>query len=35
MTYISRGLKPGEQVVAENAYLEFHRGISQRYTPPD
>jgi RND family efflux transporter MFP subunit len=35
MTYISQGLKPGEQVVVENAYLEFHGGISQRYTPPD
>lgn len=35
MTYISRGLKPGERVVVENAYLEFHRGIAQRYTPPD
>ena len=34
-TYLSRGLEPGEQVVVENAYLEFHRGISQRYTPPD
>lgn len=34
-TYISQGLSPGEQVVVENAYLEFHRGISQRYTPPD
>lgn len=35
MTFVSRGLKPGEQVVVQNAYLEFHRGISQRYTPPD
>jgi cobalt-zinc-cadmium efflux system membrane fusion protein len=35
MTFISQGLKPGEQVVVENAYLEFHRGIAQRYTPPD
>lgn len=35
MTYISQGLKPGEQVVVENAFLEFHRGISQRYTPPN
>lgn len=34
-TYISQGLSPGEQVVVENAYLEFHRGISQRYTPPN
>ena len=35
MTYISQGLSPGDQVVVENAYLEFHRGISQRYAPPD
>jgi biotin carboxyl carrier protein len=35
MTYISRGLEPGERVVVENAYLEFHRGIAQRYAPPD
>ena len=35
MTFVSQGLKPGEQVVVQNAYLEFHRGISQRYTPPD
>lgn len=34
-TYILRGLKPGEEVVIENAYLELHRGISQRYAPPD
>lgn len=35
LTYISRGLRPGERVVVQNAYLEFHRGISQRYSPPD
>lgn len=35
MTYVASGLKPGERVVVENAFLEFHRGISQRYTPPD
>jgi multidrug efflux pump subunit AcrA (membrane-fusion protein) len=35
MTFVSRGLEPGERVVVENAYLEFHRGISQRYAPPD
>lgn len=34
-TYISQGLSPGERVVVENAYLEFHRGIARRYTPPD
>lgn len=34
-TLISSGLEPGERVVVENAFLEFHRGISQRYTPPN
>lgn len=34
MTIISQGLRPGEQVVIENAYLEFHRSTAQRYTPP-
>lgn len=35
MTAIASGLRPGEQIVVGSAYLEFHRGISQRYTPPD
>ena len=35
MTYVAQGLSPGEHVVVENAYLEFHRGIAQRYMPPD
>lgn len=34
-TFIGSGLKPGEQVVAENAYLEFHQNIANTYTPPD
>jgi RND family efflux transporter MFP subunit len=34
-TFIERGLEPGAEVVAENAYLEFHRGISSNYAPPD
>jgi cobalt-zinc-cadmium efflux system membrane fusion protein len=34
-TFIEQGLKPGERVVVANAYLEFHRGISQQYQPPD
>jgi RND family efflux transporter MFP subunit len=35
MTYIEKGLEPGEQVVVQNAYLAFHRDIARRYTPPD
>ena len=34
-TFIERGLQPGDQVVAENAYLEFHHSISKTYQPPD
>lgn len=34
-TFIEKGLAPGQQVVVRNAYLEFHRGISRNYTPPD
>jgi RND family efflux transporter MFP subunit len=34
-TFIESGLKPGDQVVVENAYLEFHRSISKTYQPPD
>lgn len=34
-TFIEHGLAPGVAVVVENAYLEFHRGISKNYTPPD
>jgi RND family efflux transporter MFP subunit len=34
-TFIEQGLSPGEQVVVQNAYREYHRGIAQRYTPPD
>ena len=35
LTFIERGLMPGADVVVENVYLEFHRGISETYTPPD
>jgi cobalt-zinc-cadmium efflux system membrane fusion protein len=35
MTYIEKGLEPGEQVVVQNAYLAFHRDIARHYTPPD
>jgi RND family efflux transporter MFP subunit len=34
-TFIRQGLTPGERVVVQNAYLDYHRGIAQRYTPPD
>ena len=34
-TLIGRGLAPGAEVLVENAYLEFHRGISQRFQAPD
>ncbi len=34
-TFLERGLEPGAQVVVENAYLLFHRGISQSYQTPD
>ncbi len=34
-TFIEQGLKPGEHVVVQNAYLEFYHGIASHYTPPD
>lgn len=34
-TLIEHGIEPGAQVVVENAYLEFHRGVARRYQPPD
>jgi|GEM_PF-681170 len=34
-TFLESGLAPGAQVVVENAYLSFHRGVSKRYQPPD
>lgn len=34
-TFIEQGLAPGEHVLVENAYLEFHRSIAQSYQPPD
>lgn len=32
-TFIEKGLAPGQQVVVQNAFLEFHRGIARNYTP--
>ncbi len=34
-TGIVSGLSPGQQVVVSDAFLEYHRGIASRYTPPD
>ena len=34
-TWIAAGLRSGQQVVAHDAFLEFHRGIARSYTPPD
>lgn len=34
-TFIESGLNSGARVVVQNAYLLFHRGIAQRYQPPD
>lgn len=34
-TFIENGLAPGQQIVVRNAYLEYHRGISASYTPPE
>ncbi|MDE2289275.1 MAG: efflux RND transporter periplasmic adaptor subunit [Burkholderiales bacterium] len=34
-TWISSGLRAGEQVVAQDAFLEYHRGIAHAYQPPD
>lgn len=34
-TFLKSGLKPGTQVVVENAYLLFHREIATRYQLPD
>lgn len=34
-TFIAQGLVPGQQVVVQNAYLEYHRNIASRYLPAD
>jgi len=34
-TGIVSGLRPGEAVVAQDAFLEYHRNIAQAYQPPD
>jgi RND family efflux transporter MFP subunit len=34
-TWIMSGLQPGQQVITQDAFLEFHRGIAQSYQPPD
>lgn len=34
-TFLESGLKPGDQIVVEDAYLSFHAGIAKRYAPPN
>ncbi|MFH1816381.1 MAG: efflux RND transporter periplasmic adaptor subunit [Pseudomonadota bacterium] len=34
-TWIVSGLEPGQQVVVQDAFLEYHRGIARSYQPPD
>jgi len=34
-TFIDSGLAAGAQIVVENVYLQFHRGVSKSYQPPD
>jgi len=34
-TFLESGVSPGSEIVIENAYLLFHRGIAARYRPPD
>ena len=34
-TWLTSGLHVGEQVVVQDAFLEYHRGIAQSYQPPD
>lgn len=34
-TFITHGLASGSEVVAQNAYLEFHRQVASKYQPPD
>jgi cobalt-zinc-cadmium efflux system membrane fusion protein len=34
-TFVAGGLHAGDRVLAQNAYLEFHRDIAAHYTPPD
>ena len=34
-TFLESGISQGTEVVVQNAYLVFHRGISKTYQPPD
>lgn len=34
-TLIRSGLAPGDRILVNGAYLEFHRGIAASYQPPD
>jgi RND family efflux transporter MFP subunit len=34
-TWVTSGLQSGQQIVTQNAYLEYHREIARSYQPPD
>ena len=34
-TWIVSGLQPGQQIITQDAFLEYHRGIAQSFQPPD
>lgn len=34
-TFLESGLSAGSQIIVEDAYFQFHRGISNTYQPPD
>lgn len=34
-TFIAEGLTPGQHVIVQNAYLEYHRNIASNYLPAD
>jgi len=34
-TFLRAGIASGTEIVAQNAYLEYHRQIASRYQPPD
>jgi RND family efflux transporter MFP subunit len=34
-TWLQSGLQAGQQIVVQDAFLKYHRGIAQSYQPPD